>query len=221
MSVNDSNIRILRSDTLQTRDALVKAAERLFAIHGIDAVSMNEITREAGQKNKSALNYHFGSREALLQAVLDRHAPQVTAERERMLDALLGKPVYTLQEVISALVLPLASKLEDNDGGVAYLRISAQLLGNADMHLYRLRPDNTRKQDKLMQAMSPLIASLPKAEAHMRMQLVGSFLFHALADHATLQADMNTQEKKQQRKLLVSQLTDALTAILSVKANPL
>lgn len=48
MSVNDSNMRILRSDTLQTRDALVKAAERLFATHGIDAVSMNEITREAG-----------------------------------------------------------------------------------------------------------------------------------------------------------------------------
>ncbi len=214
--MNDAQVRTLRSDTLQTRETLVKAAERLFAIHGIDAVSMNEITREAGQKNKSALNYHFGSREALLQAVLDRHAPQVTAEREAMLDNLSRQEKVTLPDVVKALVLPLAAKMQDEDGGVAYLRINAQLLGNADMHLYRLRQSNTRKSDSLMRALAPLVSALPAAQEKMRMQLVGSFLFHALADQATLQLAMSDNERKQQTKLFVNQLVIAISAMLSV-----
>jgi AcrR family transcriptional regulator len=217
--MNDAQVRTLRSDTLQTRQTLVKAAERLFAIHGIDAVSMNEITREAGQKNKSALNYHFGSREALLQAVLDRHAPQVTAEREAMLDNLSRQETVTLPDVVKALILPLAAKMQDEDGGVAYLRINAQLLGNADMHLYRLRQSNTRKSDSLMRALAPLVSALPAAQEKMRMQLVGSFLFHALADQATLQLAMSDNERKQQTKLFVNQLVIAISAMLSVNSD--
>ncbi len=217
--MNDAQVRTLRSDTLQTRETLVKAAERLFAIHGIDAVSMNEITREAGQKNKSALNYHFGSREALLQAVLDRHAPQVTAEREAMLENLSRQEKVTLPDVVKALVLPLAAKMQDADGGVAYLRINAQLLGNADMHLYRLRQGNTRKSDNLMRALAPLVSALPAAQEKMRMQLVGSFLFHALADQATLQLAMSDNERKQQTKLFVNQLVIAISAMLSVNSD--
>jgi AcrR family transcriptional regulator len=42
--------------------ALISAAERLYAERGVDAVSMREITREAGQKNSSAFQYHFPSK---------------------------------------------------------------------------------------------------------------------------------------------------------------
>src|SRR5205085_1882241 len=45
-----------------TRDKLVDAAARLFAERGIDNVSINEIVRAAGQRNASAVHYHFGNR---------------------------------------------------------------------------------------------------------------------------------------------------------------
>ena len=56
------------------RRSLVAAGERLFAERGIRAVSLREINKAAGQRNSSALHYHFGSREGLLRALLAREA---------------------------------------------------------------------------------------------------------------------------------------------------
>jgi AcrR family transcriptional regulator len=59
-------------DRNATKEALLGAAERLYAQRGLDAVSMREITREAGQKNSSALQYHFSGKEALVSAIVVR-----------------------------------------------------------------------------------------------------------------------------------------------------
>ena len=60
-------------DGSATRERLVDAAEHVFASLGIEDANLREINRAAGQSNNSALHYHFGSREALLQAVVRRH----------------------------------------------------------------------------------------------------------------------------------------------------
>ena len=56
-----------------TRTALLTAAERLFAEHGLDAVSNRQISEAAGQANNYAVGYHFGSRTDLLRALLQSH----------------------------------------------------------------------------------------------------------------------------------------------------
>ena len=61
-----------RSDSLRTQAVLISTAERLFAERGLEAVSLSEINRDAGQRNKSALHYHFGSRDGLLKALLEK-----------------------------------------------------------------------------------------------------------------------------------------------------
>jgi aminoglycoside phosphotransferase (APT) family kinase protein len=68
--------------------ALLAAAERLFADEGIDGPSLREITRAAGQRNTSALQYHFGDRDELLRAVLERHLRSVDTNRSALLDQL-------------------------------------------------------------------------------------------------------------------------------------
>lgn len=204
----------LRSDARQTREALVRAAEQLFSEQGIEAASLNEITRIAGQKNRSALGYHFGSREALLDAVLSRHATEIGEVRAQMLASLTS--ASSLREVVEALVLPLAAKLDDPDGGTAYLRICAQMFASQELHLFRLHVSSTRRSDGLMQALLPRIPSLPPAQAKLRMQLVGSFLFHSLSDHAALQASLNATQKKQQNRLFIHHLIDSIVAMLSV-----
>jgi len=59
----------------------VLAAERLFAIHGIDGVSLRQIAAEAGSANNSAVHYHFGSKEGLIGAIFGHRLPQLINER--------------------------------------------------------------------------------------------------------------------------------------------
>ncbi|MEV0704579.1 helix-turn-helix domain-containing protein [Saccharopolyspora sp. NPDC050389] len=114
------------------RSALIRAATRLFAERGIYAVSLREITRAAGQRNTTALQYHFTNREGLLREVLIEHGRDVGARRNTLLDQyeLTGRD--DLRALASALVLPLIAKLSDPAGGREYLQITAELLGRTN-----------------------------------------------------------------------------------------
>lgn len=111
-----------------TRTRLLGAAERLFAERGIDAVSLREITRESGARNAIALQYHFADREGVLQAIFDKHMPEVDARRHAMLDEYEARGESDLRALASALVRPLAAKLGDRDGGLQFLQIYAEII---------------------------------------------------------------------------------------------
>ena len=70
----------LPRDSEETRAQLISAGERLFAERGIEVVSMREITRAAGQRNATALQYHFGDRRGLVRAILAKHTSPEEAE---------------------------------------------------------------------------------------------------------------------------------------------
>ena len=111
-----------------TADRLITAAEQLFALHGIDGISLREINRAAGARNGSALQYHFRDREGLLRAVMAKHHREVEARRHAMLDAYEAEGRDDVRALAGALVRPLASKLADEDGGPHYLQILADLI---------------------------------------------------------------------------------------------
>jgi AcrR family transcriptional regulator len=111
-----------------TTDRLVSAAEHLFAVHGIDGVSLREINRAAGARNASALQYHFGDRDGLLRAVMVKHGREVEARRHAMIDAYEADGATDVRALAGALVRPLAAKLTDPDGGPQYLQIMADLM---------------------------------------------------------------------------------------------
>ena len=54
-----------------TRTGLLLAAERLFALQGVAATTIRQINAAAGQRNQSAIHYHFGSRDGILDAIMD------------------------------------------------------------------------------------------------------------------------------------------------------
>lgn len=83
-----------------TREHLVDIAEKLFIEKGPDEVSLRAIVREAGQKNQSALQYHFGNRDGLILAILLRRTRQLEARRRVLVDeALAINPNPNLREV--------------------------------------------------------------------------------------------------------------------------
>lgn len=120
----------------RTRARLIEAAERLFAEHGIDGVSLREVNRTSGARNAIAVQYHFADRAGVVRAILDKHRPVVEARRHAMLDQYeaerggggRGASADEIRVLAAALVRPLAAKLSDPDGGPEFLQIYADLL---------------------------------------------------------------------------------------------
>ena len=111
-------------DATPTRALLLQEAERLFARRGLYQVTTREIVEAAGQRNVSALNYHFGSREGVLDAILERHSEVIDAARGEML-AKVGRDAPS-RDLVAALVVPYLANLAHTSGR-NYLRIVSQL----------------------------------------------------------------------------------------------
>ncbi|TDB94234.1 TetR/AcrR family transcriptional regulator [Actinomadura sp. 7K534] len=109
-----------------TRERLLDAAERLYAARGVDAVSLREILQEAGARNATAVQYHFGDRAGIVRAILARHAPEVEARRHALLD-VYEDGEQGVRPLAGALVRPLAARLAD-ESGRAYLQVWADVV---------------------------------------------------------------------------------------------
>ena len=112
-----------------TRDLLLDAAARLYAERGIDNVSVAEIVRAAGQRNASAVRYHFGSREEVLRALLARHVPEIAERRRELLGVARARPAGDVRSAADAIVRPVTELAARGWRERAYLQIGSDLAG--------------------------------------------------------------------------------------------
>ena len=111
-----------------TKTKLILAAEKLFAIHGIEAVALRQITQAAGQRNESALQYHFGSREALIEAIFERRMSVIDQHRNEFLDGLEGEGrIDDVRALVEALVYPMCGRIRHWTGENYYNRFLAEV----------------------------------------------------------------------------------------------
>lgn len=110
----------------ETREAILTAAERLFAEHGVFAVSNRQVSDAAGQGNTAAVGYHFGTKTDLIRAIVRRHNEAVEIRCRQMIDGLDRDAA--LRDWVEALVCPLAFHLTDLGHPTWYARFSAQLM---------------------------------------------------------------------------------------------
>ncbi len=99
----------------KTRERVLDTAERLFAGHGLDAVSIRDIAGAAGA-NLGAINYHFDTKHNLIAAVFDRRMAPLTQERLRALDVVEKTAVdqpATLEAVLEAFIRPAVEQAMD------------------------------------------------------------------------------------------------------------
>jgi len=108
------------SSTSNTRVKLLDAAERLFALNGIGGTSLRAITSEAGT-NLASIHYHFGNKEALVEAVFARRIEPVNRDRLERLDRVEAESEPNLEDVIRAFVRPALSLLRSPDHGGAHV----------------------------------------------------------------------------------------------------
>lgn len=86
---------------------LLVTAEKLFGQHGLDGVSLRQISVAARHANSSAVHHHFGSKAGLIQAVYEMRLPMIEAARKAHLDRLLIQPQISFEDLIGALLLPI------------------------------------------------------------------------------------------------------------------
>ncbi len=170
-----------------TSDRILDVAERLFAEHGVDEVSLARINREAGQRNRSAINYHFGSKQQLLVAILERHEAELERDRLRLLEQMEQAGRIGVREVARALVEPLAARLGDREGGHAYLLIASQLVGHPTFSLYERHLSTiTGRSDRVLQLFADARDAIGIELWTTRSLLVTGLLYHSLADYVRL-----------------------------------
>lgn len=167
-----------------TKQQLIDAAERLFAEQGVDNVSSVDIVRAAKQKNRSALQYHFGDKTAVIHAVLDKHTWGIAETRGKMLNQLEQQDSISLRDLVDALVQPVAAKLDDPAGGRNFLKINSQLMTNEAYAL--LRRERSQSVPEIFRFQDMLQTVLPEFEAtdlNARMLLIDCLLFHGLSTY--------------------------------------
>jgi AcrR family transcriptional regulator len=172
----------------ETRQSLVEAATRAFAEDGVSSASLVDITRRAGQRNRGAVHYHFGSRDALLVAVLEQHAPFLAAREGELLAHARTTPADDLAAVLEAVVRPAVELAETGPSGRDYLVIVGQLVEEYD----RLDPavDAALRGTGGYAVYDLLEERLPTLDPALRTErlaLVTGFILRAVADRARAQ----------------------------------
>ncbi len=213
-----SKIERLTPRTIATRAKLVAVAERLFAERGVEGVSLNEINKLAGQRNSNACQYHFGNKNGLLQAIVDKHIPGIAARRNELLDRLEAAGPMQVRDVIKALVYPVAEKLFDPNGGKEFIRVNAQLFVPHMMSHMQVpsAPLTVPGVQRLRRSLTAVLAQsqLPGPVVEQRLQLAAMLLFHGLADHSRMLEVIESSSGETDTELFVNNLEDSIVALL-------
>lgn len=169
-----------------TRKAILDAAERLFADLGFDGASLRMITARAGV-NLAAVNYHFGSKEALLQAALARRIGPLNDERLKLLDAAEAAAENkrpAIEAVLTALVAPALRLSRDRRrGGRVFMRLLGRVFNDPGEKLQRLFIEQFEAIGRRFKpAFGRALPDLPPVDAMWRLHFVIGVMAHTMAD---------------------------------------
>jgi AcrR family transcriptional regulator len=173
----------------QTREQLLDVAEQLMGTHGVERVSLREIRLAAGQRNKSAMQFHFGDRDGLLRALTDRHLPRQAAIQHALYEATLADGALgDARRLVEVLVRPNAVYVGRGASERAWIKIAADLAARTDI-VWRDVVDNVPQSalaagDALYRQ---LRATMPRSLALDRILSVSQAMLHVCADRARLE----------------------------------
>jgi AcrR family transcriptional regulator len=175
-------------DASATREKLLDAATRAFAEHGVQNASLLEITRQAGQRNRAALHYHFGSRAGVLAAVLERHVGFLAQREGELLQRALRTPSTEVAPVMEAIVRPAVELAESGWRGRCCLLIIAEL---AEEDPRDLPPEVAAALERtggpaVYATLADRMPVLPEDVRLERLALLTEFVLRSVADRARL-----------------------------------
>lgn len=195
-------------DATLTRARLIRAGERRFARDGVTGARLADVVRDAGQGNDSAVGYHFGSRQGLLRAIVERHVAAMDRRRR------LPPEGADLRATVAAIVEPTAALLATEEGR-DFLQIMEQLSDWSGLGTGRPTQvlDGTVLGAQLARLDGLLVDLVGPVVARERAALLVTFLTAALAERARSRAAGRRQRLNHEK--FVVHLVDVLTGALS------
>jgi len=165
------------------RERLLDCAERLFAEHGAEGVSLRTINAEAGL-SPAALHYHFGTKQKLLEALLDRRMSTLMERRKALFDDLIAAPEPPgARRIMEALVQPLAELIaRDGEAGLRYVRLLCRLQADGGFDREFVRTRYAGAVARLEPLLSAALPTLPPDPLRIRAGLAIDLMLRGLAE---------------------------------------
>lgn len=186
--------RTLRTDRASaTREQILDAAERLFAEHGVIAVSNRQVSDAAGQGNNFAVGYHFGSKTDLIRAIARRHNEQIEAIREAMVAARANGSV---RDWVACLVRPLTEHLATLGQPSWYARFGAQVMTDPTLRAIMTDDALTRPSiQRVIDGLGRCLPELPDEVLRERSDMARLLMVHMVAERERALAEGATTRR--------------------------
>jgi AcrR family transcriptional regulator len=205
----------------ETRTRILDVAEELFMQHGFEATSMRQLTAKAGA-NLAAVNYHFGSKDALIEAVFRRRLDEMNTARiaelerlEKEVAARTGSNVLSPRQIIGAFIGASLRMIEDaKTGGRNFIRLLGRTYTDPQKPIRALIGQlYAPAMERFKAAFERALPQMPRDELIWRMHFMFGTLAYTLAATDTVQLIAGCKpEDRYDAALLEARLTAFLEA---------
>jgi AcrR family transcriptional regulator len=202
---------------IDTRERILRAAEALFMDRGFASTSLRTITARA-KVNLAAVNYHFGSKDALIREVFERHLGPLNQARIAYLDRLEteaeGRPLSP-ERIIEAMVTPaLLVSRDPLKGGAVFLRLLGRAFSEPAEYIREFLPAQYREVVvRFKQALVHALPQIPEPDLVWRMHFMFGAMSYAMAGNDALQLISTCNvEGADDAEAVISRLVPFLTA---------
>jgi AcrR family transcriptional regulator len=210
-----------REGPAATKDKIVDTAETLFMEHGFEGTSLRAITT-AASVNLAAVNYHFGSKEELLKAVLTRRLDPMNQRRVALLgvlEAAAAPNAVPCERILSALFTPALELARDpKRGGSNFLRLLGRAYADPSPFVRQFLSEQYAVMiARFKAAFGRALPQLPKRELSWRLHFMMGALSYTLAgtDALKLIAEIAPSERGPDDEILLRRLAPFLLAGLT------
>lgn len=201
-----------------TKDRILGAAEELFAQFGFNGTSLRQVTSRA-DVNIAAVNYHFGSKENLVNEVFRRRMDEMSAQRLARLRAATAEGNCELESVLAAFVEPALALAQDRHGGSAFIRVIARAYAEKNDSLRRFLSDQYgHVLREFAKAIAVCVPDLGKEALYWRLDFLSGALTYAMADFGTIKRRAGVSEASH-RERAAKELIRFAAAGLMADAN--
>ncbi|MET4926455.1 TetR family transcriptional regulator [Streptomyces sp. PSRA5] len=164
-----------------TRELILATAERMFAEHGVFAVSNRQVSEAAGQGNNAAVGYHFGTKTDLVRAIARKHTEPVEEIRQRMVADIGGSP--EVRDWVACLVRPITDHLAALGSPTWYARFAAQAMTDPGLREIVVHDSLTASSlHRIIQGLDTCLPDLPAEVRADRGDMARHLMVHICAE---------------------------------------